>query len=164
MSVVDELVILAIELIKTAFTGTDPQDANTILMNGLDVVAADAMGVARIVLVVRELLSLRIEPIEAAAPCPDPKHPCIILEDATNVVVAQAVWILRVMPVDRETVAIVLVQPVLCAEPHVSLVILQDAPYCALRQALLDRDPVKPDVIVPRTLIARERYADDVSV
>jgi len=164
VSVMEELIILAIEFIDTTFTGADPQDANTILINGLDVVAADAMRVARIVLVVRELLSLRIKPIEAAAPCTNPKGTCMILEDAANVVVAQAVRILRVMSVDREAVAVVLVQPVLCAEPHVSLVILQDARYRALRQPLLDRDTVKPDVIVPGTLIAGECYADDVSV
>ena len=71
--------------------------------------------------------------------------PARILVDLPDGALAEAGGIVGVMAVDGETIAVVAVQPVIGPEPHEAVAILEDGPYRALGEALLDGEVLEAE-------------------
>ena len=85
-----------------------------------------------------EFAGNRIVLVQPAAPGADPKTAIRIFEKGRDIVVADGIWIMRVMPVMGKSIAIVSVQPILRADPDITLVVLQNGGNVILRQPILD--------------------------
>jgi hypothetical protein len=70
----------------------------------------------------------------------NPKTPAYIFIEFSNRVVTQAGWNTGVVFVDLEMLTIEAVKTVLSANPDESILVLQNARSCALRQPLINRD------------------------
>jgi hypothetical protein len=83
--------------------------------------------------------------VESAGKCPDPDHAAGIFMEARDLVVTQAVRVGGVTSKDRKRIAVVQVETVFASEPEEPTDVLQDADHDALREALVDRYPVKDE-------------------
>lgn len=127
-----------IEFIEAGGSGANPKRAATVEVNRYDLICTQTLMIIRIMAVTGELFRGRIAAIQAAAPGADPQHAGTIFVVRQNMIVSETVRILRIMLEMFETVAIVLVQAALSAEPYESLARLPNAAHQALRQVLVN--------------------------
>src|SRR5215469_1653052 len=100
-----------------------------------------------------ELRTARFQPVQADAGGGDPERPVGPHRQGVDPVVGQGIPIQGVMMVGDEVVAVVALQSVLGAEPHVTLRVLGDGLDRALRQPVFNAD-----VMEAQTRAGTKRY------
>ncbi|MDZ7411640.1 MAG: hypothetical protein ONB51_20670 [candidate division KSB1 bacterium] len=146
-----------VELIQAAPSGSHPKRAPlhfrsemmirngtvTVFANGRDKIMAQGSGVLRIVPVRRKSFLCRIEPVEAAGVSADPQPSSLIFANGGHPIIRQRPGIVGIILENREAITVVLVHPLLRAEPHKAVTVLKNGGNRALRQSLFEREAVK---------------------
>jgi hypothetical protein len=122
---------------------TDPQDSGSVLVQRHNMIAAQALGIVRIVEKTEETFGARIKLIEAAAFGTDPECAGAIFDDGVNDIITQTVGITGVMHKRLKGVAIVTTQSIGGAKPQKPVAILEDAPNSTTRGADFERQSLE---------------------
>ena len=129
MPIMDKGFIFGIESIQAAAVGRNPENTRLLgkLVNGANVIVAQAVRILGIVPIIRKSLRGAIEFVQPAAVSANPQRAGAILIDGPNVIVAHRAGSL--LPESREFITIEAAQPVTCGKPEKPPAVLQDAPH-----------------------------------
>jgi len=107
-----------------AVKGTNPEYSSAIFIDGTNLIMTQAIRVFQVVLVMGKPLGGGIKSIEPAAPGSNPEYARVIFINEGNMIITQTVGVIRIMFIDSEAITVVLIQPILCPEPHKSFSVL----------------------------------------
>ncbi len=145
--IMGKAVFRAIEPAEAVSLGADPEYSFLIQEYRVDEIAAYIVR-ASAALISDELLCIAVEGVQSAAVGADPERALVVFDHRPDVVVTQAGRISGDVPVVGKGVSIVLVQPILCAEPHEPFAILQNAIDRTLGEPLFQGDALEFDGLI----------------
>jgi hypothetical protein len=123
--------------VETAAFRPDPVMAGPVQRDTIDKIIGKAVRLAWIMAKVRKAVFILVQAVNPSTPGADPDIALGILGKAPDIIIGQAGGILRVIAENNELVAIPTVEPILCAKPKESGLILEDTGDIALGQAII---------------------------
>ena len=121
----------------------NPEHPAFVLIYDFDEIIRYGVRILRNMFVTGERLRYRIESIDSSTSRSDPENAFTVLKNGLHYVIAETILISRLMSIYRKIIPIIFVETDLCAEPHISFMILQDTNYRIMRQSLFSGNTLK---------------------